>query len=278
MKLLKLLTVIGTTALIFGACKKADTQTDTTEISTTTELTTNEAISEGLVSDDNEILFSAAADGNVLGAKDPNSTNDILFGCATVTVSPAVGFPKNIVVDFGSGCTHNGITRSGQILITITDSLRRPGSQSIMTFNNYYVDSFRREGTITWTNTSTATVKSWQRVVLNGRITAPNGRYWIHNSTKTVTQIAGANTPAIRIDDVFSVTGSGTTTNSNGATRSHTILTAVEKAFACPWPRSGIVRTDRPNHYVVLDYGNTGCDRNATISLDGGTPVPILLH
>lgn len=278
MKIFKSLAIVGISTLVFAACKKTDTQQDPTELSTTTELSANEAVSESLVSDDNEILFSAAADGNVLGAKDPNNTDNILFGCATVTVTPASGFPKNILVDFGTGCTFNGITRSGKILITITDSLRRPGSQSTMTFNNYYVDSFRREGTITWTNTSTATVKSWQRVVVDGKITAPNGRYWVHNSTKNVTQIEGAATPVIRADDVFSVTGNGSTSNSAGLTRTHTILTAVEKAFLCPWPRKGIVKIQGPNHYVILNYGDSGCDRNATISIDGGTPTPILLH
>jgi len=75
-----------------------------------------------------------------------------------------------------------------------------------MTFENYYVNGFKREGTITWTNTSIPPVKGWQRKVENGKITAPNGRYWLYQSLKDVTQIAGSSTPG-RLDDEVSVAG-----------------------------------------------------------------------
>ena len=32
-----------------------------------------------------------------------------------------------------------------------------------MTFDNYYVSGFKKEGTITWTNTSQGGIKSWER-------------------------------------------------------------------------------------------------------------------
>ena len=84
-----------------------------------------------------------------------------ILSCAAVTATRLNGFPKNIVINFGTGCTsQNGITRSGKIVVILTDSLRRPGSVATMTFDNYFVRSYKKEGNITWTNTSTPGIKS----------------------------------------------------------------------------------------------------------------------
>ncbi|MBL0144459.1 MAG: hypothetical protein IPP48_00475 [Chitinophagaceae bacterium] len=84
----------------------------------------------------------------------------------------------------------------------LTDSVRNPGSVATITFDNYYVNSFKKEGIITWTNTSTATVRSWNRRVVDGKITAPNGNFWLHTANLTFTQTAGINTPLNITDDV----------------------------------------------------------------------------
>lgn len=280
MKITSLLAILTAGTVFISSCKKTDiTDAGTTdEMNATTELARNEAIAESMVADDNDVLFEAARDRDLDGAKDPNGTSNFIFGCANVTVTPLVGFPKQITIDFGTGCTNNGITRKGKILITLTDTLRQPNSKAIMTFDNYYVNNFKRGGKITWTNTSVLPVRSWERRVDTGSITAPNGNQWQHNSIKSITQIQGAATPHIHLDDVFSISGAGTTTNAAGVSRSHTILIPVEKAFVCPWPRSGRVKITGPNHFVLLDYGAGTCDNNATISIDGGTPMPIQLH
>ena len=44
---------------------------------------------------------------------------------------------------------------------------------------------FKKEGTITWTNTSQGGVKSWNRTCADGKITAPGGRYWLHSGRQT---------------------------------------------------------------------------------------------
>ena len=83
-----------------------------------------------------------------------------ILGCATVTVTPQLGFPKTIVIDFGTGCSsNNGTTRKGKINVVLSDSLRKSGSTAVMTFVGYYVNRFQKEGTITWTNISTPTSK-----------------------------------------------------------------------------------------------------------------------
>ncbi len=273
MKIKFLLPFTAFAVLAFTSCKKDNNTIDESEIETTFELSANGGIAENLTQDANEILNEAAFDNNLQGSgfvADPTQNNAIL-ACATVTVTPANGFPKNVVIDFGTtGCTApNGITRRGIINVNITDSLRRPGSVAIMTFNNYYVGGLKKEGTITWTNTSTPGIRSWSRVCVGGKITTPTGNYWLHEGTQNIVQTAGKNTPLFLMDDVFSITGNRTVTNAAGRVRVGTIITALQKKTACDNIDQGIYQIQGPNHVAVINYGNGNCDNRATISIDG---------
>lgn len=280
---LKLLSVILPIAIIaiLPGCKKDDTNSNpSSEVETTFELSRNEAIADNYTEDAYDLFTEAVADNDLMGARiqDVSQTMNNL-SCATVTVTPLQGFPKTVVIDFGSGCTSpNGITRSGKITVVLSDSLRIPGSTSVMTFDNYFVNGFKKEGTITWTNTSTPSERSWTRVVTNGKITEPGGNYWLHNGTRHVIHIAGAQTPRFLPDDEFSITGNSTVTNSAGVSRTSTIQNALHKRVACPNIDMGTIRIDGPNHYAILDFGNGVCDRFATISINGNPPRTIPLR
>jgi hypothetical protein len=264
------------------SCKKDNSTaaSASTEIASTTELSTDNAISDNLNADAENVLIQASADNNFAGATPTGITSPMgnLPACATVTVTPAQGFPKNITIDFGSGCSSvTGIVRSGIIHITISDSLRKSGSVAVMTFDNFYIGGFKKQGRVTWTNTKQDTTNSWTRVCLD-TITSPAGKTWIHNGTHFVAQISGNNTPKNIIDNVYLTTGSATVTNSNGVTRTATILSPLEKKVDCDNIDSGTVKIQGPKHYAIIDYGDGTCDRLATISIDGGTPVTILLR
>ena len=282
MKLKLILPIAAFAVISCTSCKKDSSTTEDNEIETTFELSTGEGISENLTQDANEILNEAAYDTNLQGsgfAAGTGQTNSIL-SCATVTVTPANGFPKNIVIDFRTaGCTSpNGITRRGIINVNITDSLRSPNSIATMTFNNYFVSGFKKEGTITCTNTSTPGIKSWRRVCVNGKITPLNGNFWLHEGTQNIVQTAGATTPAILMDDVFSITGNRTVTNAAGRVRVGTIITALQKKTACDNIDQGIYQIQGPNHVAVINYGDGTCDRIATLSIDGRPPRTFLLR
>ncbi len=281
MKPNKLLLAMAITSCIiaFTSCKKtADTSRE--EIATTVELSSDQAVSDNLTEDANDIYMEAATEANLTGetAGTPNITMGNIR-CATVTVTPLVGFPKNIVIDFGTGCTSPfGVTRKGKIKITLSDSLRKFGSSSVITFDGYFVNGFKKEGTITWTNNSNGAIKGWQRKVENGKITAPGGRFWLHTALKNVVQTAGYTTPRNLPDDVFSITGSSSVTNANRITRTSTILTALEKKTNCGNITKGTISMQGPNHTAVLDFGNGDCDNLATITVNGGTPKQIFLR
>ena len=189
----------------FSSCKK-NSSDNSAELQATVELSGDQAISDNLNSDAEYVLNEAAVENNFSGNTPVGITQTMnVLSCATVTVTGAQGFPKNISIDFGAGCTSsNGVTRSGKINVTLSDSLRKSGSVAVMTFDNYYVSGFKKEGTITWTNTSQVGTKSWERKCENGKVTAPDGHYWLHSGTQNVTQTEGSGTPLNLLDDVFS--------------------------------------------------------------------------
>ncbi|WP_460560598.1 hypothetical protein [Ferruginibacter profundus] len=287
MKTNRLLTAFVLAALTISlfSCKKGsidDAVAPDTESETTFELSGDQAIADNLTEDANNVFIEAAADKNLLGnsfAPQPVETANLL-ACATVSVTPASGFPKTIVIDFGSGsCTSpGGIVHKGKLNIVLSDSVRKPGSKAVMTFVNYYVNNFKKEGTITWTNTSIPSTRSWQSKVENGKVTAPNGMYWLHSGLREIVQIAGANTPSTLLDDIFLVTGNHTVTNAAGKTRDCFITEALQKKINCDNISAGKLKVQGASHNAVIDFGNGDCDRIATISIDGQAPRTILLR
>lgn len=263
--------------LILTSCTKENSES--TEDAVTVELTTEQASAENFVEDDNAAVFEATADRNVQGGGFTSSANGRFFtGCGTITVSSSPAYFKIITIDYGTGCTSQGILRSGKFIISLTDSLRRPGAKAVVTFDNYFVNTVKREGVITYTNQSTPGIPSWERKVENGKFTASNGFYILHNSTNVITQTAGANTPIIQIDDEFTITGGGSVAKSNGQSRTYRIITPLLKKATCANIVSGSKRIESGSNYALLDYGNGDCDRIATISFNGGPERTILLR
>lgn len=256
------------------SCKKNDVE----DFETTFELSGDQAISDNLTEDARSVLDEAAVSVNLMGSRDIAQTTNIL-SCATVTVTPGA-FPKTITIDFGTaGCTSpNGVYRKGKINVVLSDSIRRTGSTAVMTFDNYYVNLFKIEGTATWTNTSSAGTFSWTRKVENGKVTAPDGRYWLHSGLRSVVQTSGSSTPLNLLDDVYSITGNHTVTNAAGKTRTANVLEALQKKTICENIDKGKIKIEGSSHYAVIDFGDGSCDRVATISIDGRTPRTILLR
>ncbi len=265
----------------FTACKKNVTAV-IDEIETTFELSGNQAVSDNLTQDDNDILEEAAAASDLSGSYTfgPIITGNILGNCAIVTVTG--NFPsKNIKIDFGTGCTSPaGVTRKGIINIVLTDSLRKTGSTSTVTFENYFVNGFKKEGTVIWTNTTVtgSGTPGWRRQVQNGKITTPAGSFWLHTADINITQTAGAATPNNLTDDIFSINGSRTVTNPAGKTRTSATLTALQKKTACSNIDKGSLQVQGPNHVAVIDFGDGTCNNTATISINGSTPRVITLR
>jgi hypothetical protein len=279
--ILKLSAFFLAVSVLAVSCKKAKEAID--EVQTTIEVSGNLAISENLTADTYDVLQEAVVDKNLMGARTEEvfQTTQTL-SCATVTATGS--FPnKSIIIDFGTaGCTSpNGIFRKGKINIILTDSLRKPGSIATITFDNYVVNAFKKEGTIIWTNTSVINsgTRSWNRKVNNGKITnTATNKYWNFISDVNLTQTAGILTPNILIDDIHTLNGTQTVTNMTGQSRSLTTQTSLQKKAICANVDQGILKVQGPNHFALIDYGNGTCDNQATVSVDGRPSTTITLR
>jgi hypothetical protein len=264
---------------LLASCDKNDDPATDPEVETTFKLSENQAVSEGIADDANTVFFEASATAGVSGFRTTQvvqSSNTL--SCANVTISQG-GFPKTIVIDFGAGCTSaDGVTRKGKINIVLSDTVRHHGATAVMTFDGYYVQSFKVEGTITWTNTTTQNGFSWTREISDGKITVPSGNYyWLHDGMTYVAQTAGMATPLNLLDDVFSITGTHTITNPDAISRTATVTEALEKKTICVHVTKGKIKIEGPHHHAIVDYGDGTCDRLATISIDGNPPRTFLL-
>lgn len=203
-------------------------------------------------------------------------------GCPTISVNnttPGV-FPKIFNVDFGSGCTINGITRRGTITITLSNYVNANGSTlTIERGTNYYINNRKIEGTVVYTNqTTNVNIPTWQRTVTNGKITFLTGAYFTHNGTRNVRQTAGVGT-LIMSDNVYEVfSGTHTVTRSNGTSLTSTVLQPLIKKFNCDYISQGQLDLNGTVLDGVLDFGDNTCDNLATYTHSNGQVYNITLN
>jgi hypothetical protein len=122
-------------------------------------LAEDEAYADAVYSEvDNMVVTEITAlDGNGYVNLGLKSTEDE-YPCYSVSVDhpDSTHFPKIITIDYGDGCTvvfrDDTITRKGQIIITITDRWFMPDAKNIVTFNDFYFNDVKIEGTRTITN------------------------------------------------------------------------------------------------------------------------------
>ena len=190
--------------------------------------------------------------------------------CPVVTVTfPGEGlWPRNVVIDYGTSCTGlNEIVRSGKILITQSAPHREKGSVRTVTFDNYFVNGAKIEGTKTVENLG---LNNNNNVVFSvsladGKITLANETVIERDYDREREYISGymTRTPW---DDECLITGSATGVNLNGKTYTHTIMSALHWSAACRFILSGTIRFEVEGiEPFNLDYGDGECDAYATL-------------
>ena len=206
--------------------------------------------------------------------------------CFTVTTIHLSNtfFPVKYIIDFGTtGCTGpDGHTRRGKITILYTDALIIPGAVATTTFDGFFIDDIKVEGTHKITNTSSSVntqpiSRQFKIDVIDARLTKPNGNYTSWSSHKLVTQIEGILTRDPR-DDVFKING-----NAEGRIKRGNLLVGWQseitepliRRITCRWIVKGRIRTRKLNNstnspwVAILDFGNGNCDNQATIVING---------
>lgn len=186
--------------------------------------------------------------------------------CTKITVTPNDStYPKTVVIDYGDGCIcRDGKFRKGAIVLHYTKPIRRPGAVLTITFRNYFVNRAHIEGTKIIKNQSSASVHQYSTLVIDGKVTWPNGRGFRYEKTKTVTQIRGMETATVR-DDVYSIEGRSKTTYASGVTVNKNTETPLIKPVACAWIVKGVLKIKINDRVLFLDYGDGICDNKATL-------------
>jgi hypothetical protein len=231
----------------------------------------------------NDVFDDAMGVNNEVGIEGTGTLNRIT-PCYTITVTrlnPPDLFPVRIVIDFGTtGCRGlDGHFRRGKIITEYTGGrLIVPGAMAVTTFEGFYVDSIKVEGTHKIKNTSTSNTADRQFTVdvVGARLTRPSGNYTEWHNHKVITQIEGQITVA-PLDDIFRIEGTAGGKVKRGALIAaweSNILEPLFKKFSCRWIVKGKIRTVRgintnTRWIAVLDFGNGNCDNEATITING---------
>jgi len=283
---LKINLVIAGLAILAASspsCKKEDvSETVNSEVLTARD-------SEEGESQNDEVgnIADAAAKGNSIVGR--NSAAEEVYaslsGCAVIT-RDTISVPHVLTIDFGSvNCLCNdGRYRRGQIIVTYTGNYFTQGSVKTTTFNNYYRNDNKIEGTRTVTNLGNNADgnPSWSVSAVNMKITRTNGTFHTWNSERTRTMVAGANTSSWS-DDAYIITGSGSGVNANGVTYTSSITTPLHRALSCNWIDSGVIAFTRSNGSTrTINFGSGTCDDQAVVTVtraNGNTSTQnITLH
>jgi len=196
----------------------------------------------------------------------------VIDTCPLVTVTfPGEDlWPVNVVINYGESCTRwDGVVCSGQIIITLSDLRSETGSERSLTFDNYYINGAKVEGTYTVTNLGTNENDNvvFSVVLAGGKITFPDDKTITREFDREREYIAGFNTWWNIWDDVCLITGSASGTNLNGTAYNLSVISALEWQAACRFLVGGSIQFDIDGiEPFVLDYGEGDCDATATVS------------
>jgi hypothetical protein len=266
--------------LSFISCQKDTSATEQAGINVADDSSVSDAVFDDVFStaDNASIILDQLEKG---GAS--KSMTVLADTCPTVTITnPESGiWPKTVTVDFGEGCT--GLydnSRSGKIIIVITGPRLEVGAKKTITFENYYFNGIKVEGTKVIENTG---YNDNQNLVCSvkltdGKLTLPDGRFIERTTDHQREWIAGLLTKNIW-DDECLVTGVAGGTTLEGVTYSNTITTALHWKRSCFFIVSGVVKIEREGKEPVeMDYGTGDCDAKAVVTRGGESKEILLRH
>jgi hypothetical protein len=198
---------------------------------------------------------------------------DVLGGCTTITID-TLSATRKITIDFGAtDCTGPDLRkRRGKIIATwVGTSYRAAGTVITISFDNYYVNNNQIMGTHKTTNTGLNTAGNLvYKIEVDGVIKKENGGTITWKSTRFREWTAGVSTPFNPLDDAYSITGSANGTTAAGAGYTINITQPLVRKMSCYWFESGKIElTPTGGTTWTLDYGTTGCDAKASVSVLG---------
>lgn len=258
---------LAATISLFSACHRDKNKT--TDTKEDTGYASDQVLSEKLYDDAQTMADKGNASTGSGGFK--------TTACGSVSHPTSSSF----IIDFGSTnclCT-DGRYRRGKIIVNYTGAYADSASTHTITFDNYYQNDNKIEGTKTVTNMGhNSSGQPYFSVTVDGTITKTDGSTIGTSSTRVRTWTAGYNTPINWTDDVYQITGSGTITRAAG-TVTVAITAPLIVSLDCRWIEAGTISHTLPGGAVrTLNYGSSpACDDQAVLTLATGTTYNITL-
>jgi hypothetical protein len=205
-------------------------------------------------------------------AEDMKKSGSVVDSCPLVTVTfPEQNFwPVNVVIDYGTGCTGlNDVVRSGKIILNLSAPRQELQSVRTLTFDNYYVNGAKVEGTTVVTNNGPNNNSNvvFSIVLTGGKITFSDSKFIEREFERHREYTAGYLTWWTPWDDKCLITGVASGANLNGVSYSAHVVNPLEWQAACRFLVSGTIGFEIDGiEPFELDYGAGECDANATLS------------
>jgi archaellum component FlaF (FlaF/FlaG flagellin family) len=267
MKTIKLLSGLITSAaiaaLILISCEKENTSAISDEILQVSE---DDALATTIFDD----VFEDAE--NALTSLQLKSTDAII--CRGVdyewkddTLIVTITYDGDCLYEFNN----NPHWKSGKIIIKRTGGRYYvTGSTMIITFEDYYVDSVKIEGTkkiVSQGYNADSTSITYDITLQGGKLTFPDGTFMTRDGVKTRVLYFDEND----VVDHYLVNGTATGLNIFGEAYSRT-LTDLRIEPGCPFILSGTVIIEiEGKEPVTIDYGDGTCDSWASVTRNGET-------
>lgn len=261
---------LAASSLLFNACKKDKENDDYSTMPAEDHATAEYAAEDAQSSAD-----AAAANYNFFKIKDVSG-----LGCATISKDSTMNsgqLVRTITIDFGPTnvtCQNSNKIRRGKIIVQYRGKgYFEPGASKTITFDNYYLNDKKVEGSRTIENTSTAGSNPTWSISSNITITKVTGVKLTWTSTRTREMLDGQNTPSDPTDDKYSINGSASGVSSNGNSFTANISSPLIRATSCAYIQAGKLDITVSGKSAVrsIDYGNGTCDDEATITVNGKT-------
>ena len=260
--------------MLLASCKKtADTQE---EIQKDKIMAEDNHLAED-DADDVSVMSDEAYNSGELKSRGGSGGSGIMGDTVKIIRNNA---DSTITVDFGTNgiVGKNGKIRKGKIIIKFTGGYWKSGSVITQTFDNYYVNGRKIEGSRSITNNGVNNgIPSWS-IQSNLTITKTNGKIITWSSTRTRTMTAGYSTPLNWYDDEYTITGIANGITSNGDAYSLTIGKPlfIKLSFSpptiCKYIIDGTITYTRGSRTTTVDYGYggiTSCDNQAELDYNG---------
>ena len=258
---------LGGLLLLQVSCSKESSQVpvqvDETRM---VDITGQKAMTDALYDDVTMEILQATSDNGLAQAI------TLQQACATVSVTPQdpAIWPKTVTIDYGTtGCTGlNGFLRKGKIIYTLSKRFLESGAVASATFDNYFVNGYKLEGTYSITNNGFANGVNVTIKLVNGKVTNPDGKWYTKTTLTNWVQSAGQGSLSFQ-DDEYNLTGNGTISDKDGTVLTVNSRTALLRRVNCVNTVSGLADLTFNKVSGLLDFGAGTCDKNAVITVAG---------